>query len=147
MNSPPLILEGQILDGRNRWKACEELGIEAKTVEFDNGNPLAFIISHNLHRRHLNESQRAMIAARLVDFDQSDAIKKGIEKRKQRLTNPDEISSESSFNTPEAAALLNVNKSTVSAAKRVLREGTDEERDHGRAEAALIARYGAELQP
>ena len=63
---PICILDGKILDGRNRWRACEELGIKPKTQDFNgNGDPLRFIIAKNLHRRHLSESARALIAGRL----------------------------------------------------------------------------------
>ena len=32
---PIMVHEDQILDGRNRWLACEDLGIKPDTVEWD----------------------------------------------------------------------------------------------------------------
>jgi len=63
----PVVLwrDGSILDGRNRWRACRELGIEPESRIWDAGDPYAFVVSKNVHRRHLNEAQRAMVAARL----------------------------------------------------------------------------------
>lgn len=63
---PVWLHEGKVIDGRHRVQACAELGIEVKSVEYTGDDPLAFIVSLNLHRRHLNESQRAMVAARLA---------------------------------------------------------------------------------
>jgi hypothetical protein len=65
-----VMLRGEILDGRSRWEACLELGITPKFREHDGSGPLDFVISQNLCRRHLNESQRALIAARLADQTQ-----------------------------------------------------------------------------
>jgi N6-adenosine-specific RNA methylase IME4 len=70
-------LNGTILDGRNRYRACLAVGISPQFREFgrlsgDGDNPLAFIISKNLSRRHLNESQRAMVAARLTTMRQGE---------------------------------------------------------------------------
>src|SRR5688572_9487566 len=59
--------EGLILDGRHRYRACLECGIEPRFVTFDGSDPLAFVISENVTRRHLNESQRAMVASRLAN--------------------------------------------------------------------------------
>ena len=43
--------------------------VEPITIEWDgNGSILAYVISKNLQRRHLNESQRAMIAARIANM-------------------------------------------------------------------------------
>ena len=61
---PITIYEGQILGGRSRYRACEAAGIKPQFLEFDGDDPLGFVLSLNLQRRHLSEAQRAMVAAR-----------------------------------------------------------------------------------
>jgi transposase len=46
-----------IIDGRNRQKACADLGIEAVYQEVE-GDPYELAESLNLHRRHLTKEQR-----------------------------------------------------------------------------------------
>lgn len=57
---PITLCEGMILDGRNRYKACLELGIEPKFREWP-GNPWHFAWSMNGQRRDLAELQRGAI--------------------------------------------------------------------------------------
>lgn len=60
-------LDGMILDGQNRFKACEALDVKPRFEEFNGKDPLKFVLSKNLHRRHLDVGQRAFIAARLSE--------------------------------------------------------------------------------
>ena len=65
-----VLYDGKILDGRNRYRACLEGGIEPRFELFygDNDKALSNVISLNLKRRHLDESQRASIAGRIADL-------------------------------------------------------------------------------
>lgn len=66
------LFDGQILDGRNRWKACVAAGLKPDTTTFHGteAEALALVISSNLHRRHLDESQRAMVGARIANMNE-----------------------------------------------------------------------------
>lgn len=65
---PIVIYQGKILDGRNRYNACKQLGIEPRTENYRNGDPVGFVVGANIHRRHLTASQRALIAAKLASL-------------------------------------------------------------------------------
>ena len=68
------LYEGQILDGRNRYEICTELGIEPQVSTLpDDEDPVAYVISKNLHRRHLDASQRAMLVLDKWDKYKKDA--------------------------------------------------------------------------
>jgi N6-adenosine-specific RNA methylase IME4 len=67
---PIVCLDDQILDGRNRYTACIEAGVSIRRTEYTGSDPLGFVLSTNLHRRHLNESQRAMVGAKLASMQQ-----------------------------------------------------------------------------
>ena len=75
LNHPIILLDEEILDGRNRYRACIEVDIEPRYEQFKGDDPLAFVLSENLHRRHLTASQRAALAAEIANMTQSDAGK------------------------------------------------------------------------
>jgi len=69
--------EGRILDGRNRYRACLESGVEVRFVEWHGQqDPAELTLSLNLRRRHLDESQRALLGARLVRLLEAAARKR-----------------------------------------------------------------------
>jgi N6-adenosine-specific RNA methylase IME4 len=68
LREPIVLHEGRILDGRNRFRACEIADVKPRTVKFKGGDPLEYVIDQNLHRRDLNESQRAMLAVGVANL-------------------------------------------------------------------------------
>lgn len=61
--------DGSILDGRHRELAALKLGLQPQFDVWDEqGSALTEVLSRNLHRRHLSESQRAIIGARLKEM-------------------------------------------------------------------------------
>ncbi len=104
------IYEGKILDGRNRYRASLAADVDVGPMhEYLGDDPAAFVISLNLKRRHLNESQRAMVAAKLANLEDG-----------QRA---DQVEG-----TPIGAAseLLNVGRRSVERAKVVQRDAAPE---------------------
>lgn len=76
--TPIIVHDGILLDGRNRLRACRDLGIEVQAVEFNgtSAEEKALIIALNLHRRHLTPSQRAALAIELLpDIEEAAAAR------------------------------------------------------------------------
>lgn len=69
----PVVLdaEGRILDGRNRWAACDLAGIEPATVVYDGDDPDGYALTVNISRRHMTKGQQAMVAARALSVSNS----------------------------------------------------------------------------
>jgi hypothetical protein len=68
LREPITVWQGMILDGRNRWRACQKAGVVPKTVEWSGtGSPVAWVLSKNLYRYHLTPGQRAAIAVEVQD--------------------------------------------------------------------------------
>ncbi len=73
LRTPVALWNGQVIDGRNRLEACRIATVEPRceTMQFaDNAECVRYIVSTNLHRRHLTDEQRDQIGARLVTMGQ-----------------------------------------------------------------------------
>jgi N6-adenosine-specific RNA methylase IME4 len=72
------LYEGKILDGRNRYRACVDIGIDPTFNQWagECGDPISFVIAMNLHRRHLDSSQRAACSVEALPFYEAEARKR-----------------------------------------------------------------------
>lgn len=126
---PVWIYEGKILDGRNRWAACEIAGVEPKTKEYSGDEPTAFAVSLNDRRRHMNKGSLAAVAAELEPFFAEDA-KRRYEATVGRPKKSEEIIPQiDARRVPqareEAAKSVGVNDRYVQDAKKVKHEAPE----------------------
>jgi len=105
-----MLYEGRVLDGRCRYRGCLIAGVEPRFEEYAGADPVMFVISRNLHRRHLTDRQRAFSAARFA------SLAVGANQHSRQVGSP----------IGDAAKLFKVSERSISRAKVVLATGTAE---------------------
>ena len=110
VREPVWLYEGKILDGRNRYRAAMAMGVECPTRKYIGDDATGFVISLNLHRRHLTESQRAMVGAKLANMKQG------------QRTDIEPSANLQNVSQSDAAELLNVSPRSVASAAKVQAE-------------------------
>lgn len=105
-----VLYQGKVLDGRNRFLACQKAKVRPLKREFkgSDADALAFVVSANVARRHLTENQRAMAAARIA------TLRKG----------GDPNASREALTQGEAAEQMDVSRSSVQRARKVVEQGS-----------------------
>ncbi len=116
LREPIWLYECKILDGRNRYRACQAAGIEPVFADYQGSDPVGFVVSLNLHRRHLTTGQKEIAAGRAADAKKEDNLKKGSERPIGR----------SGKTNKEVANEFEVSERTVRRAKQVVNNGIPE---------------------
>lgn len=146
LKCPVALFQNQIIDGRNRVAACRIAGVTPSfTVVSDITSPATYVLSTNLRRRHLSESQRAMVGARVKPLFEAEArermlagrgsdgsggrgnhsanLRQGSDSDTTARTSP---RTDSGKAAAQAAAALHVSPRSVEAAARVVERGVPE---------------------
>ena len=112
--NPITVHLGEIIDGRHRYLACLEAGVEPNYQFLDDDvNPYIHLTSKNTMRRHLDASQRAVTAHKL-----SAASKRG----RPTSNGENQVNLPGFLTVRESAELLGVCESSVKHARKVLDE-------------------------
>jgi ParB-like chromosome segregation protein Spo0J len=124
LREPIVLFDGKIIDGRQRHKACREVGVDPRFKEWDRkGSLVAFAVSLNLHRRHLTISQRSMVAVEIKEMFEKEA-------RERQGTRTDLRAnlrgSRAGKASEHAARIVNVSPRSVESANKVKRQGVSE---------------------
>jgi hypothetical protein len=112
------LYEGKILDGRNRYRACCSLGLDPQTTTLVSGDPVAFVISKNLKRRHLTTQQAALAGAKLCNLKNGQRLDLAIK---------NEASAGALASTGQMAKLMGVSEDSIKRARTIIQHGTPEE--------------------
>lgn len=116
---PIVLFEGKILDGRNRYLACRSANVEPLLREFgsestDGDDPFEFVLSVNLtDRRHLNDRQRSVVAAKAATIARGGDRKSGFK-------------SSIELSIDDAAKRFDVSPASVKRAREVITKGIPE---------------------
>lgn len=115
--------EGKILDGRNRYRACELAGVEPSFCDYQGASPVAFVVSKNLKRRHLNSTQLACASVECLPWLEKEAKER--QGRRNDLKRPnitqqiERPSRNETTATAQAAQLFKTNRQYVADAKKI----------------------------
>jgi ParB-like chromosome segregation protein Spo0J len=84
LHQPIVRYQGKILDGNNRYRACELVKIAPKFADFNGDDAAArnYVISANIYRRHLSPDQRRDIIAALLKADPTQSNRQVAEQAK-----------------------------------------------------------------
>ena len=96
---------------RKPFSACEAAGVTPRFLNFHGKDPLGFVVSLNLHRRHLDDDQRRLVGAKIVTMTQG---------------RPSETSQIAKISREQAAALVNVDVAGIDRARKVVKDGSPE---------------------
>jgi hypothetical protein len=129
----PIILhEGMILDGRNRERACRQLGIESQYQQYDgNQDPGDYVWSVNAQRRHLTVGQRALAAAKLT------MLRRGSNQHAAKVDGSPEPSK--NLTQYQAALLAGISCATLKRVKYI--------QEHGTADDVAAVERGEDIKP
>lgn len=146
LREPIVLLDDAVLDGRHRWRACSKVGVKPIFRKFgsrpsDGDDPLAFVLDMNVNRRHLDESQRALIGSRVATLRRGgDRRSEAFKGQNYPLKTEDaaklrrggkggshtEGDRQNCLSQQAAAKLVRVSPKLIKAARKVLEKGSPE---------------------
>ena len=110
LREPITTQNGKIIDGRSRYKACKELGIEPNYIELNkDASSMLFIIDKNLMRRHLSDFDKVEIAQKMSTLPIGSNQHNAGAGRSQKVI----------------ADLLNTSPDTLQRVKKIFNKGTE----------------------
>lgn len=157
LHEPVVLFDGQVLDGRNRLAACRLAGVEPtfRTLE-SCADPVGFVLSVNVRRRHLSTTQLAMVAGRVAISLEASGTNLYRRSREAAAEMVGGVGSQSAADAisvlkhgaPELIALVDRNDLAVSVAARAAKLPRDQQRELvARGPEAVREATKAEVKP
>lgn len=121
---PATICQGKLLDGRNRQRACIELGIPLRVENAGDSDvdTVAMVYSLNVTRRHLNTAERAFMGADLANLENGQHRNRGNQYKKGDGLEESKMDSSTiarKYTRHEAATVVECSPQDITAARNV----------------------------
>ena len=128
---PIQLLEGKILDGRRRQAACQKAGIVPTYIDVETDDAVAYVVSLNLHRRHLSTRELGLCAGRAKELQEKLA---GEAKKRERLSkgrgvkvcSTDHTLNSTGKTRDKLGAAFGISGRTAERGKNIIQKGTPE---------------------
>jgi hypothetical protein len=128
LNEAIWLYKDKILDGRNRYLACMEMRVKPRFQNYTGSEDslIDFVLSLNLHRRHLSISQKACLAVDLLPtIEKRNEEIKRLKNRALRIGEVVENFPPPEKSRAKVAKVFGVNERYVSDAKKVKTENEE----------------------
>jgi N6-adenosine-specific RNA methylase IME4 len=127
LRESPWVYQGAVIDGRHRMRACAKLGVPCPVRVYSGDDPVGFVVSLNLHRRHLSPSQLAFVGLEIERVEASLAkSRRGGDRRSDEYQGDTNITLvDAGKARDKAAKAVGVGPSYISDAKRIEREAPE----------------------
>src|SRR5229473_4229684 len=109
-----VLYQGKILDGWSRYRACQAVRVEPRFREFAGDDPLAYVLSKNVQRRHMSPVQilKVLEVARpALEAEAVARMRAGV--RDRAVSDPGKNSSQGGRVGEQIAKMAGVSMSTV----------------------------------
>ena len=129
LREPIYLFNGKIIDGRNRYLACLKAGIKPifRNYKGNESDLLNFVISLNLHRRHLTTSQKACLSVDILPEIERQT-KENLSKKMSIIRKSDNkvaTKFESQNSNKTASNIFGVSERYVTDAKKIFKESPE----------------------
>lgn len=143
---PIVTIEGEtgpvVLDGRNRYRACVEAGVEPRFETYQGDDPAGFVASANLMRRHLSMHDRARLAGEFAKLPH------GGDRKSDQGANLRLDAAAPAMTVERAAEVFGVSPRIVDHARKVAQEGSPKLKERFKAgDVAVSAAAGIAKAP
>lgn len=127
-DEPIITHKGEILDGQNRYNAAQAAGVKPifKKFEGKESELIDFVERKNIFRRHLNVSQRAMIAAAFTEMRNAPLTTEQAAKKTGVSTDSVNVAKKISKKSKKLAKEVKDGKKTLNQAERQITKGRSE---------------------